>query len=127
MNDTQTLTLTDFLLARIAEDEAVAKGARAHEYLSPARDASPLRWVRDTLGYGTIFANSGRVLAECEAKRRIVEMHSNPFDEGEGRPVCTSCGRMDIAFAETKWPCSTILALASIYADHRRFREEWRL
>lgn len=46
-----------------------------------------------------------RVLAECEAKRRIVEWAS----DGEG---------------EFHW--STVLApLAAVYADHPDYREEW--
>lgn len=103
------MTLTEFLLARIAEDEAVAEAAREHEYLSAARDASALRWVRDSLGYGTVFANSGRVLAECQAKRRIVEM------VGGGVNVHRPGDCQD---------CDLLRALALPFADHPDYREE---
>src|SRR3990172_6005205 len=66
------MTIVEFLLARIDEDEKTAQAAREHEYLSPARDASLLRWTRDGRGYGVVFLASGRVLAECEAKRDLI-------------------------------------------------------
>lgn len=100
-------TLSEFLLARIAEDEEVANAAREHEYLSAARDASPLRWVRDAVGYGTIFANSGRILAECAAKRAIVR----------DNPPMTTFGGPSESF--------NLRHLASVYADHPDFNPEW--
>ena len=51
----QTLTLTDFLLARIAEDEKAVRGIRAPWWM----ENTPL--------------DPARVLAEVAAKRRIVE------------------------------------------------------
>lgn len=70
-----------------------------------------------------------RVLAEVEAKRRIVLRHS-PHDmaspahaatcerEHWGVLVCNHDGRT--------WPCPDLLDLASIYADHPDYRKEWR-
>jgi hypothetical protein len=62
-----TMTITDFLMARIAEDEAAALhrdvvtcGAERRKF---ANDA-----LRDT-------HDPARVLAECAAKRTIVDMH----------------------------------------------------
>jgi hypothetical protein len=50
------------------------------------------------------------VLAECAAKRRIVEMHEAAVNHDE------MCG----------WPCETLLALAAVYADNPEFLESWR-
>jgi hypothetical protein len=112
-------SLTDFLLARIAEDEAVARAAREHEYLSAARDASPLRWVKDPLGYGTIWVNSGRVLAECEAKRRIVTALAVREEFGAG----LDSPEDKAATWALRESCK---ALAVVYADRPGYREEWR-
>lgn len=53
------MTITDFLLARIAEDEAAATDVR---YV----------WPTDF----DVSLNPARVLRECEAKRRIVAEHT---------------------------------------------------
>ena len=59
---TETLTLTDFLLARIAEDEAEMP------YLFSEGERFGVNGVAVDL--------RTRVLAECEAKRQIVGMKS---------------------------------------------------
>lgn len=55
-----------------------------------------------------------RALADVAAKRAIVEAH-HPVDP---------CDAHD-AMCHTV-PCSTLLALASVYADHPDFKAEWR-
>lgn len=82
-----TVNLTDFILARIAEDERDAE----YDYGANCRCASP-----------------DRVLADCEAKRRIVETWLE--DEGWGR--------------HDPW---VLEILASVYQDHPDFDPEWRL
>lgn len=84
------MTLADFLLARIAEDEA---------------GVIP-EWQ---------FGTPSRVLAECDAKRQIVDM----------------CG-YHLEFSGDVTPASDDLATATLhflalpYADHPDYREEWR-
>ena len=102
------MTLTEFLLARIAEDE------------EQARMASALSWVTcPECGY-----DPSRVLAECEAKRRIVEhaqqwagtLHKTP--EGWTPEACTAY-RMAMEWA--------VQHLALPFADHPDYRDdEWR-
>lgn len=87
------MTLTEFLLARIAEDEATANNVTRFE----VRDGIPGKYVI-----------KDRVLAECEAKRRIIG-YLPPVD-GPGRD----------------WYRFGLLQMASVYADHPDFREEWR-
>lgn len=93
------MTLTDFLLARIAEDEAGQAGG--HDYWCSWSQASePCDCPRK------------RIMAECEAKRRIVEMYHEAGVAGS-YPRATVLG-----------PVARALALP--YADHLDYREEWR-
>lgn len=114
--------LSAFLLARIAEDEEMAdrsvqfgdKGALLVTFrlshLVGAPDSPPVMLI-----------HPARVLAECGAKRRIVELHAPT----QGMPWCRSCGRSDIPNGAHEWPCSTILSLAAVYRDHVDYRTEW--
>ena len=100
------MTLTEFLLARIAEDEREAT-ACLDQYMR-GDGGTKSRWVRQ--------------LAECEAKRRIVERHRGfGFDE-EWAPE-GYCGECEGTLSS---PCATLRLLALPYADHPDYREEWR-
>ena len=115
------MTLTEFLLARIAVDEAAARVDLAAEL------------------DGTIHASYGaaaeRTLARCAAHRRIVELH-HPLDGGDpetypwtdetGRtywPECAECAEKHVDGRG----CATLRALAVAYADHHDFEEGWKL
>lgn len=78
--------------------------------------------------------NPAHVLAVCEAHRRIVEEHptGNPSTIGPG--YCETCtdgtvwDDYDIRYPGGKhYPCPTLRALATAYADRPGFREEWRV
>ena len=91
------MTLTEFLLARIAEDERHARKLAETDQ-------------RPVLALAVTVNHPQRILAECEAKRRIVEWatdgdHSRvlPFDE-----------RFVLA------------TLALPYADHPDYDEGWK-
>jgi len=109
MTDVTTMTLTEFLEfleARFGEDEAVAQASRPDEHLNHRDDA---KLVLRQLGvYTGIVVTSGRVLAECAAKRAILELH-RPIQDGVG---CMNCG----TYYEE--PCDTLRALALPYAEH---------
>lgn len=105
--ETVQTTLTEFLLARIAEDE------------------DPERLCESWHSQGAFGCSAcDRVLAECEAKRRIVELHA------DDQNVCASCDDLSNPYlfdgSLTGWPCPTLRALAAIYAGHRDYRDEWR-
>lgn len=122
MNTTNTVALTDFLLARIAEEESAARiaqfnnGRWTHTFTfgmetAVTRDYGPAV----VEGYGSLNADDhahiarhdpARVLAECEAKRRIIGLVDWP---GE---------RLGIQQAMRR--------LAAVYADHPDYRSEWR-
>jgi hypothetical protein len=102
------MDLAEFLLARIAEDEAAATRASWFlvDYNAPMNQQ-----------FGDRF-NPARVLAECAAKRRIVEQFTmiKLLDEWH-----------DVGPAEGAWiRMQTVLQLmAAPYADHPDYRPEW--
>ena len=101
-----TLTLTDFLLARIAEDEAVANNVRPDELYQDRRGLG----FGEEMGSPLIVVSSGRVLAECAAKRRIVEREADTLARYPGNFHARV----------------TLRDLAAVYADRPGYREEWR-
>src|SRR3954463_11187317 len=119
--------LADFLLARIAEDEAVARaavqtaerGGRDSWYWSNAGEAvfldessTPVVWGDEQsrpAGNHIARHDPARVLAECEAKRRIVQLSSDT-PESERQGALGAVARL----------------LALSYADHRDYDEQWR-
>lgn len=97
-------TLVEFLLARIAEDEARVAGLFSG-------DDPDFFWGPD------------RIRAECEVKRQIVEKHEV---WGPGRGSCDTCTDGDFVGLVDEGPCFTLRALAAVYADHPDYRQEWR-
>jgi len=154
------VTITEFLLARIAEDEAVAREVLAQQQhdvtrspgdfpsgYDPAKDAE-LASADGPIGYTVVMVGVARVLAECEAKRRIVELHQSWPVLVETPPnleVVTPDDLSTIAVRASKrlaWlteqeyrarfgtepPTAPMLrALASVYADHPDFDPAWRV
>jgi hypothetical protein len=111
------VTLTEFLLARIAEDEArLPTRHREYEdiyYSCPAARTDPD--ARGDLEYGEencdcgLAAKRKRGLAECEAKRRIVAR------------LC------DVEWTGSRAVRDVVLAeLALPYADHPDYDQRWR-
>ncbi|HET6917608.1 MAG TPA: DUF6221 family protein [Acidimicrobiales bacterium] len=103
-----SLTLTEFLLARIAERE---RGAKV--------DLRVARWPNSMTA-----RNARWDLADCEAKRRIMELADDAtmldiHVDGEFR-----VGARDEA-AEPYCGDRILRALALPYADHPDYQEEW--
>lgn len=112
------MTITEFLLARIDEDEAIARKV-IDESSDPLDWTSEPDWppavglagpVDGPSGYESIVIDPARVLAECEAKRRIVEAADNVVEPDSGR-------RLALEFV--------VRQLASVYADHPDFNPSW--
>jgi len=119
-------SLTEFLTARIDEDEAVALAATEGPWhANGKRDDG--EWAADGCrieGAGIIiYDESGhdedqaahiarhdpaRVLAECEAKRLLLELHGPHGRDTEALP------------------CRELAVLALPYADHPDYQPEWR-
>jgi hypothetical protein len=134
------VTLADFLLQRIAEDEVVARAATrgawtavGTEFVDDAGHPEEM-----TRGYVDVFYDGptvieeiirgadamhiarhdpARVLAECEAKRQIVERWPDPFGQWTAEQAEAARAAKDFA----------VRALASVYADHPDYCEEWAL
>jgi hypothetical protein len=126
------VTLIDFLLARIAEDEEVARSAFGGLYVGESQGT----WTATEWNYGGIGLHSGdssgeellpgeersaetehitrwdpaRVVAECEAKRQIV---AGPHGDADS----------PYASWETDY---AMRFLAAVYADHPDYQQEWK-
>jgi phage-related protein len=122
----QTATIADFLLARIKEDERsvdvpdwhCTDSARGEGWGSRG-DECPIcgRYMFDGTESATEDAwemhmadAHGRVLAECESKRRIVARRVRLIERG----------------FVTEGVLNDLMDLALPYADHSDWREEWR-
>lgn len=116
--------LTDFLLARIAEDEEAA----LVESLPPGSHSShgSDEWGTVNLACPACRALTlnawarPRVLAECEAKRRVVETNVTAFaalGDPDDDVLMEGARRM-------YW--HTLRALAAVHSDHPDYRPEWR-
>lgn len=133
---TSTQTLAEFLTARLDEDETAAHARDEYEIVG-----DPVAGYRDQhLGRVRRSPEDQRRVREVEAKRRIVAEH--PEFAERARPsglevlnpressatFCEACG--DPYFWDqtppVEWPCPTLRALASVYADHPDYRDEWR-
>ena len=110
-----TIALTDFLLARIADDEASA--TRASGFTPWGR-----AFRQDN--YGNLTIQPARVLATCKAHRTIVELHGRPhecstYDHTGEVDNCSWCLDGD--------ECSTLRAIAAVWSDHEDYRAKWAL
>jgi hypothetical protein len=81
-----------------------------------------------------------RVLAEVDAKRKVLELHrperrrlSLPVDESDGggftswaNLACSVCYVSDVPLGVNPWwPCPTVRLLALPYANQPGYRQEW--
>lgn len=129
-------TLSEFLLARIAEDEVVARAATGGPWTFHAASQLHFKsagWVgspgpttqggvfvaevsncADGLDDGGHIArhDPARVLAECKAKRRIVEVLRHPYLHGEPQV--------------REYAAMTLEIMARVWVDHPYYRESWR-
>ena len=98
------MTLTEFLLARIDEDEAAARREQ-DEVAERILAQGPITWAFDPAWEKSPFFPA-RVLRECEAKRRIVE-------------------GMDYGDIDNINEPEVLGLLAAVYSDHPDYRQEW--
>jgi hypothetical protein len=111
-------SLTDFLLARIAKDKALAQAvAETHSALQSVETDTPIRpdapqWALDTRTFVNTW-DPARVLAESEAKRRIIE----------AAPWANNGGHSAMKDLPGRW---ILRLLAAVYADHPDYDESWQ-
>lgn len=117
------MSITEFLLARIAEDEAVAQETMRRAVADPYTDAAEVTLYSNeaaSSGSPIVAATPARILAECEAKRRLVDEH------GDYDGFCATCHDY-YEHDGIEHPCPTLLALAQPYADHPDYDPAWSL
>lgn len=91
------MKLTEFLEARIAEDEAEAKN------------------LQGETDFG-LEAAGDRMLAECAAKRELLEQRKR---------IDQSMSMDDWSAGWSDGNYAALNALAAVYKDHPDYREEW--
>lgn len=129
------MTLTEFLLARIAEDEGLARSCEVIHWRSwvegrDGRGADSALFMNVHKADGSAFVDvygwptdetqdhaarhdPARVLAECKAKREIVHLHD-----------AVQYGDFDAdAWTAMK---DALRSLAAVYADHPDYQQEWK-
>ena len=110
------MTITEFLEARTCEDEAMARHRPKMSDVYDAVEAAVTEPMR------------ARILAECAAKRAILAAHPVVvqlwWEEQCEIDVCQTCQEDDYP---NRFPCPTIEALASVYADHPDYDEQLAL
>jgi hypothetical protein len=122
---TQMDELIAFLTRCLDEDERVARQMTAEPggfYLEAETESVNIM----TVGAFVHRWNPKRVLAEAEAKRRILDEHTHyDVPGGFGCGICSVDPHMN---AETAagW-CTTVRLLAQPYAGQDGWREEWQL
>lgn len=115
VNETKTLTLSQFLKARLDEYERIAK------------QASDSRYAPEVDNYGHLTIQSSFALEDIMSKRAIVDLHARVVrfqwcDEiAYGCDVCKDGPDQRTDY----WPCPTLRLLAVPYRRHPDFREEW--
>lgn len=115
-------TITEFLLARITEDEAVAKAAQGFAHLDGGQsgaghwkvDWTGMRFPEKAVADYAAHHDPARILAECAAKRAIIE-HCRTLEAK--------------VFNDDLWNVDEhddiLQSLASVYSDHPDYQQEW--
>ena len=126
------MELTEFLRARLDEDEAAAYGLCGNGPLArwvirdgdlfvgtePLPDEPIVQTWDGRVAHHIARHDPARVLREVEAKRAILDHHV-PVRH-EGRKMCGSC--LGVC---TYWPCPTVRHLAAAWSDHPDYRDDW--
>lgn len=105
------MTITEFLIERIADDHSTANGIELAAHLVPP-NMSGLYWGNGP--YAEVHITKERLLAECEAKRRIIEI------------VAWSESEYYEADAAGPGDRRVLQVLALPYSDHPDYNEAWR-
>lgn len=106
------MTITEFLEARISDDER-------HARLLAETDRRPVLSLSATVNHPQ------RLLAECAAKRAVVTSYLSCVG-AEGRVEGTKEFEVKlVAGGMVKGLELAVKYMASVYADHADYREEW--
>jgi hypothetical protein len=104
--------LSEFVLARATDDEELAR-----QYGDPGALRSGLAWASD-VNRPVLEVDPSRMVAECEAKRRVVAQFVDAVANYEA-----DAGPQGQVTRLT----FVLRALALPYADHPDYQPEWRI
>jgi hypothetical protein len=114
--------MMDWLRGCVDEDQRIAQaGGEAMGFDQPGYPdyqtyGGPLTRAADA--YLRQFSPA-RVLRQVATHRRILDEHAG--DEPDEPSCCAVC----YVTAPMEWPCPTVRAIVSIYADQLGYRPEW--
>lgn len=135
-----TADLVAFLRGRLDEDEHTARAASGNQWLSDAGDSPADAWIlNEDMHLAEVDPptaehiarhDPARVLAEVDAKRRIIAWHSTPHTLVDGFCVedtgpRTHQGEADCACCGYPNGCLTVRLLVLPYSSHPDYRPEW--
>lgn len=117
------MTIVEFLLARIAEDEAEARDAiaeRARVFGDDPRSSDPDMSLQSwpDVGVPAVLVGPERVLAECAARRAVITEAIECDREAEAMGFPTEFGIGSNRIFEL---------MAAVYADHPDYDPAWRV
>lgn len=128
----------EFVLARVAEDEEIARKAEESPgtYRGHPSGTAPLWTVTNANSYGSeigprgsVEATPGRVLAECEAKRRILAFARYADKIYADKAVDPDRDRdrfgLHYLMGQAHGYHAVVAAMAAAYADHPDYQEGW--
>jgi len=111
------MTLTEFLTERIGEDEAIARALADSTWQDGWDGLTPESWAHFQR------FDPARVLAECEAKRRILQRCADSlerYQDGDDDEAFSAYLKGLAAAAR-----SALWDLAGVYANHPDYRQAW--
>lgn len=103
------MDVVEFLSARIAEDEAVARKLLQDRTVSESG-----KWYE------------WRLLRECEAKRTLIGIIEAARQAALATMVSNPSGSTQWIPEAIEWTTLSLNALALPYSDHPDFRDDWR-
>ena len=120
-------SIVEFLRARLDEDEAQAREAvtirqRTYSHQPWVNDPDHELKAWDDHPAGVVLLGPERLLAEVAAKRQVLDVHEP--EPGAGCLVCDHDCNFGYVYGDGTG-CTTIRALASVYADHPDYDPEW--
>jgi hypothetical protein len=122
MTAAQSTSLAAWLTAQLDADEAAARAAAEHRDLSIASPDGGYDWAWQEGGVGVLAVDPARVLAQVEALRAVVELHT-------GHHICRDGAAGDRWDDERRDlvddPCDELRALASIWRGAPGWQEAW--
>lgn len=115
------MRIVEFILDRIAEEEALAERALDHMPPVGLSDGEPLEAVSPIAEFVGHW-NPWRVLSMCVLRRHVVMLHRPLLDQSD-RMRCSTCHDP----GSDSWPCASMAILANEWVEHPDFRPEWTL